>query len=113
MEIVRENISNDVLKKMSQKMFDNLVKAVIDVEQEIMVVDAGMHSDEEELLLNNGASQENLWGINLHPELFGTDAFIEFDSMINIRPSDGNNSRSVVNKEIQKKIKEIITKLVS
>ena len=53
-------------------MFNNIVKAVIDVEQEIMVVDAMLHADQEDFLLNQGSVQENLWGINLYPELFGT-----------------------------------------
>lgn len=112
MEIIREKIALADLKKMSLKMFESIVKAVVDVEKEIMVVDAGMHADQEELLLNNDSKQENLWGINLHPEDYGTDAFVEFYSMINIRPSCGNSSRSVNNPQLQNKIKTIVHRLV-
>ncbi|MDO9230941.1 MAG: DUF5674 family protein [bacterium] len=111
MKIVEEKITLEELKEMSGKMFGNLVKAVVDIEKEIMVVDAGLHADEEALLLENGSEQKNLWGINLYPEMTGED-FVEFDSMINLRPSQNNRSRGVDDTEIQKKIIQIVDKLV-
>jgi len=111
MQIIREKITLDELKKMSEKMYNRLVKAVIDVEQQIMAIDMEMHADGEMLMLEEGSLQENLWGINIHPEL-GGDEIIEFDSMINIRPSQGNRSRSIDNKDMQEKIKKIVFKLV-
>jgi len=84
---------------------------VLDIEQEIMFVDAEMHADEEMQLLENGSKQDNLWGINLYPEETGDD-FIEFDSMINVRPRQNNRSRSVESEELQEKIRSIVLKLV-
>lgn len=55
MQLVKDKISLEELKKMSEKMFSNLVKAVVDIEQEIMVVDAELHADKEELLLESGS----------------------------------------------------------
>jgi anthranilate/para-aminobenzoate synthase component II len=77
MQIIENTISLDELKLMASNMFNNIVKSVIDVEQEVMVVDAMLHSDQEEYLLNLGSEQANLWGINLHPESFGTPDFID------------------------------------
>jgi hypothetical protein len=111
MQIVKENISREALRQMAANSFGNLVKAVVDIEQEIMAVDAELHSDEEALLLENGSGQPALWGINLYPDLDG-DNFVEFDSMINLRPSQGNRSRSVDSPEIRSKILSIIRKLV-
>ena len=111
MKIVTEKIAISELHEMSGKMFGNLVKAGVDVEKGIMAVDAELHADEEALLLENGSKQENLWGINLYPEMTGDD-FVEFDSMINIRLSQGNRSRGVDSEELQKKIMEIVNKLV-
>lgn len=111
MQIITEKISLEELKKMSEKMHNNLVKAVVDIEQGIMVVDAGMHADEEMLLLEEGSQQENLWGINIHPYK-SPDQWIEFNSMINLRPSFGNRSRGVDNLVIQEKIKKIVNALV-
>lgn len=112
MQIIKNKISLDELKKMSQKMFDNLVKAVVDIENKIMAVDGELHADEEALLLQNGSKQNNLWGINIYPEMYGSENFIEFDSMINLRPSQGNRSRGVENPETRKIIFEIANKLI-
>lgn len=93
---------------MADKMFGNLVKGVVDLDNELLVVDAEMHVDEEQFLIENGSKQESLWGINLYPEYINTDQFIEFDSMINIRPRQNNNSRSVENEEVQKAIVDLV-----
>jgi|SRR5581483_6584670 len=111
MKIVDKSIALDELKKMSEKMYDSLVKAVVDIERCIMAVDADMHADEEVLLLENDSQQENLWGINIYPYKSG-DNWIEFDSMINIRPSQGNRTRGVESIVIQEKIKHIVNCLV-
>lgn len=99
------------LKTMAAVIFGNLVKAVVDVDQEIIAVDAELHSDLEALLLENGSKQKSLWGINLYPDLQGDD-FIEFDSMINVRPSQNNMSRGVEDKQIREKIIQIVSRRV-
>lgn len=98
---------------MSKKMFGDLVKAVVDVEKEIMAIDAELHSDQESHLLQEGSEQKNLWGINIYPEFENSEDFIEFDSMINMRPSQGNRSRGVDNPETRVKIIKIVKKLVT
>ena len=94
MKIVK-TISIPELESVAEKMYGNLVKGVVDLKKQILVVDAEMHVDEEQLLLECGPKQEDLWGINLYPAKFGTDDFLEFDSMINIRPRQKNMSRGV------------------
>ena len=111
MKIIAETVALDELKEMAANTFGNFVKAVVDVDKELIAVDAELHSDLESLLLENGSKQKNLWGINLYPGVPG-DGFIEFDSMINLRPSQGNRSRGVENEEIRRKIVEIITKRI-
>jgi len=96
---------------MAERSFGNLVKAVVDIEKRIMAIDSDLHADEEAELLRYGSQQENLWGINLYLKN-DTDEYIEFDSMINIRPGQGNMTRGVDNKAIQKKIKEIVHMLI-
>lgn len=100
------------LKEMAKKMFGELVKAVVDVEKNIMVIDGEMHADEESYLIKLGSKQENLWGINLYPEFFGQEDFIEFDSVINIRPRQNNFSRDVEDKQTKEKIIKIVNNLV-
>ena len=100
-------IDRKELIEMAEKMFGSFVKAVVDVKRKIMVVDAEMHADMEASLLENGSKQQDLWGINLYPNMAGDD-FIEFDSMINLRPSQGNRSRGVDDQEIQQTIIAIV-----
>jgi hypothetical protein len=107
MEEVESRINREELDRMASKMFGNLVKAVVDVEREKLVVDAELHSDEEAYLLESGSNQEDLWGINIYPGL-PEEERIEFDSMINLRPSQGNNSRGVEDENIQRKILDIV-----
>lgn len=112
MLLVEDQITLKDLANMAQKSFGDLVKAVVDIEKEIMVVDASLHADEEKELLLKGSRQENLWGINLYPKLYESEDFIEFDSMINVRPNQHNLSRSVDDKRIQSKIRDIVSRLV-
>ena len=67
-----------------------------------------MHSDGEKLLLGQGSRQEDLWGGGLDLE---TDE-IDFDSMINLRPGQGNPSREVLSAEIRKKIEGIVRRIL-
>ena len=112
MKIIDKNISIKELKEMAENMFGNLVKAVIDVERGIMAVDAELHADEERLLLEKGSEQKNLWGINIYPEI-DDENWIEFDSMINLRPAQGNRTRGIEDVNIQKKIISLVNKIIT
>ncbi len=107
-----DNISVKELTTMAETMYGDMVKAVADIRLRLLVVDAGMHVDEEQFLLETGSKQSDLWGINLHPEKFGSEDFVEFDSMINIRPRQNNMTRGVSDPEIQKILREIVSEIV-
>jgi hypothetical protein len=111
MRILENVITVAELKQVAQETFGDLVKAVVDVDRELVAIDAELHSDLEALFLEDGSKQNSLWGINFYPELEGED-FIEFDSMINLRPSQGNMSRGVVSKDIQAKVINIVKKWI-
>ncbi|MEW6095457.1 MAG: DUF5674 family protein [bacterium] len=111
MRIIKDDISIYELKKIAEASFGNLVKAVVDIENEVMVIGGELHSDEEALLIEQGVEQKNLWGINLYPEIEGGD-WIEFDSIINIRPSQGNLTRGIDNPQVRRRIIEIVNKVV-
>ena len=112
MKQINNQITVVELSEMSKNMYGDIVKAVVDLEKHTMVVDAEFHADEEQDLIKSGSIQQNLWGINLRPELYGTDDFIEFDSMINIRPNQNNPTRNVINTEIRNKIILLVNSLV-
>ena len=109
--IIKESISHSVLAELAKERFGDMVKAVVDIEKELMVVDEQLHSDEEIILIQDGSSQGNLWGINIYPDNIG-DERIEFDSMINVRPRQGNRSRDVENKDVRNKIIDVVNKLI-
>ncbi len=111
MQIVNKTIGLQELSLMAQKMFGNFVKAVVDVKKGIMAVDAELHADEEAFLIENGSKQSDLWGINLYPEMEGDD-FVEYDSMINIKPAHGNRSRTVADPALRAQILSIVTGIV-
>ena len=110
-KIVREGTTRAELKAMATQQFGDMVKAVVDIEQGIMAIGGELHSDEEAVLLEHGAAQKNLWGINLYPERPPSE-WIEFDSMINVRPSGGNRSRYVERAEIRDAVTVVVNRLV-
>jgi hypothetical protein len=106
MQILSTSISLAELHSNYCGCFESMCKAVVDIDKGIIAVDAELHADLESLLLENGSMQEYLWGINLYPLKSPTD-FIEYTSLINIRPHQGNFSMEVQSEEIKKKIQVI------
>ena len=112
MEIIRDQISIEKLRDIAAGSFGNLTKAVVDIKNGIMAIDAELHSDQEAYLMaNENSKQEDLWGINLYQDL-PAEEWIEFDSVINLRPSNGNVSRGVDDPELREKIRTIVNRLV-
>lgn len=110
--IIKEPVTRSELKKIAEERFGDLVKAAVDIEQEIMAVGGELHVDEEVMLIEReGSKQENTWGINIYPQETG-DAFIEFDSMINLKPMFGNRSRGIDDPAIKQKVIKVVSKLV-
>lgn len=99
--------TKEQIEKMSYE-FGNYVKVVVDVEKGILAGGGGMHYDEEQLLLEYGCEQKNLWGGGID---FTTNE-VDYNSMINIRPNLGNNSRDILSEEIRKEFKKIVEKLL-
>ena len=111
MRIIDKPISRTELINESKNFIDeHAIKGVVDVSRELLAVDSPMHYDCEELLLSDGSAQGDLWGINLYLDEDNVDDMVEFDSMINIRPSQNNRSRSVEDEKIQERIKEVVSK---
>lgn len=88
-----------------------MIKAVVDVRRGIMAIGAELQADEETALLDDGSAQADVWGINLYPDESGDD-WLEFDSMINVRPAHGNRSRGVEDEGIRAAIRGVVRHLV-
>jgi len=112
MKIITELISLNELWLAREVGFEDMMKMVADIEQEIIGADAELHADLEALLLDNGSRQRDIWGINIYPEQSDED-YIEFTALINIRPSQANQSMEVENPETRAKIREICARLLT
>ena len=110
-QIITNPISKKELEKIAQDQFGDWVKAVVDVARNVMAIGGDLHADEEAVLLQAGSQQKNLWGINLWLDK-GADEWIEFNSMINIRPSQHNRSRGVEDELLREEIKKVVGALV-
>ncbi len=111
--IVKDHISRKELQEIASERFGDLVKGVIDIKQEILALGPEMHIDAEtELIEKEGSLHEDAWGINLYPAKTGPE-FLEFDSMINLKPAFGNRTRGVEDENIRKRIREIIERIVT
>ena len=111
MRILRDPISPGELEALLEGGFGDMVRAVVDVRRAVMAVGAELQADEEAALLADGSDQADLWGINLYPAK-PTSEWIEFDSVINIRPSRGNRSRDVESPETRSAIEAVVRALV-
>ena len=108
MLICEQPVSRRDLQQMAAAGFGDMVKAVVDVDRQLLAIDADLHADLESLLLESGSAQNSLWGINLYPD--EAEDFVEFDSLINIRPMSGTRSRGVDDPETREKILEVVSK---
>ncbi len=111
MKIILDKITFREIQELAANFFGDMVKGVVDIDREVIAVDAELHADLEACLLEDGSVQHSLWGVNFYPGLSGED-FVEFDSLINIRPAHGNRSRIVEDERIQKRILEIVNKRI-
>lgn len=110
-EILTTRTSRDHVSELARDSFRDMVKGVVDVSRRVIALGGELHSDEESALLDDGSMQKDLWGFNLYPAEQGEN-WIEFDSMINIRPAMNNRSRDVEDENLRKRIREIVTELI-
>ena len=111
MKVLDSRITRKELIEICLNYFKTMTKAVVDIENGIIAVDAELHSDLEAYLLENGSLQENLWGINLYP-LKDKKDFVEYTALINIRPHQDNYSMEVENPKTRENILKIVDRLV-
>lgn len=109
--LIEHPVALEELQRLAREQFGDFIKAVVDVEQGIMALGSELHADDEAFLLDRGSRQSQLWGINIHP-FKGQGEWVVFDSLINIRPSAGNLSRSVEAEETRRRIREVVSRLI-
>ena len=105
--IIREKVDEETLKKVAEDL-DGYIKVVVDIRRNILAAGGKLHVDGEQLMLEDESLQADLWGAGIDLET----GEVDFDSMINLRPGQGNTSREVLDKGIRQKIEIIIHDLL-
>lgn len=111
-KIVKDRITRNELQALAHEQYGDLIKAVVDVAHGIMGVGGELHIDIQSLLIEQcGSKGDTTWGINLYLDKTGDD-FIEFDSMVNLKPLIGNRTRGIEDETVRTKIRDIVARLV-
>lgn len=106
-KIVEDKISLEELREIAQEFYETMLKGVVDIKKEIVVFGGEYHADANEIILENGSRQSDVWGFNIYFDR-PRDSWIEYISMINIRPQAGNMEMEIQDKDIKDKMKTII-----
>lgn len=106
-EIVRQKISREQLVHIAKEYYDDLIKGVVDIQRKVVALGGEMHADSEEVLLEDGSIQSDLWGFNILLDKNKEECLL-YESFINIRPRNSNRGLEVEDAEIREKMKEII-----
>ena len=110
--IVRDSrIEPAELRRLVLLFFEDMVKYVVDVERGVLGLGGDMHADAEQLLLEDGSRQADLWGANYYPGR-GREGCIEYTSLINIRPAAGNRSMEIQDPVVRERVQALTWALV-
>ena len=84
------------------------IKLAVDVEREVLAGGGEYHADCEEVLLEDGSLQENIWGADWYPD----SRTVGFVALINIRPRQGNRGMEIEDPTLRRRIEAIVRRLV-
>jgi len=110
-QIVRDPISVDDVRRLAQEIYHDMVKGVADIDRGVIALGGEWHMDANKVLVEEGSSQEQVWGFNIYPDKQGDDA-IEYISLINIRPHQENRSMEIADPAIRDAIRSILKQLI-
>lgn len=109
--VVASRIEPAELARLVRRYFGDMVKYVVDLRRNVAAIGGELHADAEQVLLEDGSRQEDLWGANYYPGL-GPDGCIEYTALINIRPSQGNAGMEIGDEQIRQAVAEITFALI-
>jgi hypothetical protein len=106
-KIVEDKINLEDLKRLAQTFYVSMIKGVVDIEKNIVAFGGEYHMDANVLLIENGSKQKDIWGFNLYFDK-PRENWIEYTSLVNIRPAVNNLDMEVQDEEIKERMREII-----
>jgi len=90
------------VRRLVQAFFGEMVKVVVDVRRD---------ADGEQLLLEDGSEQADLWGANYYPGR-GPEGCVEFTALINIRPAQGNPGMEIQDPEVRRPVGDVVLRVL-
>jgi len=99
------------LRRLAQAFFRDMVKVVVDVRRGRAAVGGELHADAEQLLLDEGSEQVDLWGANYYPGR-GPEGYLEFTAMINVRPAQDNASMEIQDPELRRLVRDVLIRVL-
>lgn len=111
-KIIDKKIEESELREIAKDFYGHMIKGVVDIEREILAMGGEYHMDANMILIENDSKQPHVWGFNWYFDKDG-DEQIEYISLINIRPAQGNRTMEVENLDLRNKMKSIILKYLS
>lgn len=109
--VLHDPIAAGDLIRLAVETFEDMVKYVVDVERGVIAIGGQLHADAEQVLLEAGSRPADLWGANY---LLGRGRadYIEYTSLINIRPARGNPGMEIQDPAIRERIRELTASLI-
>ena len=108
-KVINKKITESELQEIAKDFYIDMIKGVVDIEQGILAMGGEYHLDANMVLIENGSKQQNVWGFNWYFDRTG-DERIEYISLINIRPAQGNRTMEVKDASLRDTMKLIIFK---
>ncbi len=109
MRIVREPLKADEIQALAKETFGDMIKVVVDLDREILAAGGALHSDSEELLLDDGSEQDDLWGANYFPGK-ASGKRVEYTSLINQHHPSNKTSQTIADPAVRERVSAIITR---
>ena len=111
-KVFNSKVSRGELVTLAKEGYVDMVKGVVDMRRRVLALGGELHADGEQILLDQGSKQEDLWGFNIYVDR-PQENRLEYASMINIRPRQGNPHREVQDPKLRQQIKDIIDQMVA
>jgi hypothetical protein len=109
--VVDRRIEPEELARLVDAYFGDMVKIVVDVERRVIAVGGELHADAEQILLETGSRQADLWGANYYPGR-GREECLEYTALINIRPGQGNRGMEIQDPAVREEVRRLTFDLV-
>ena len=110
-KVITKPITRAQAHEIGKEFYDDMVKGVVDIHKEIMGVGGEYYMDANTVLIEHGSVQGSVWGFNVYPQR-KREEWIEYTSLINIRPAVENRTMTVEDKAIRDRMKKIIEALI-